>query len=221
MLRSSSIGEAGLNADGDLSFFSESQYIAFARILGIQGNAEDAIRVYYQRLLNAAEAGGRTLRVIEILILQAITYQTMGNIDQAISTLEKTLKIAEPEGFLRIFVDEGQPMARLLYEAHSRRIASEYVQRLLTAFPDKEKARSTSLQADPSEFDLIEPLSERELEILQLIAEGLTNQEIGSKLYLSLNTVKAPTRNIYGKLGVNSRNQAAARARTLGILSAS
>jgi len=214
------VNEQGLNTDGELSFFSESQYIAFARILGIQGDAEDAIRVC-QRLLDAAEAGGRTLRVIEILILQAITYQTMGDIDQAITTLEKALKIAEPEGFIRIFVDEGQPMARLLYEALSRRIASDYVQRLLTAFPDEEKARSTSLQADPSEFDLIEPLSERELEILQLIAEGLTNQEIGSKLYLSLNTVKAHTRNIYGKLGVNSRNQAAARARTLGILSAS
>ena len=88
----------------------------------------------------------------------------------------------------------------------------EYLHKLLASFGDQKK--SSSLSAQP----LIEPLSERELEILQLIAEGLTNQEIGSQLYLSLNTVKAHTRNIYGKLGVNSRTQAAARGRTLGIL---
>ena len=206
-----------LNPDGEISFFNESQYIVFARILSAQGKTEDAIRIH-QRLLENAEAGGRTLRVIEILMLQAITYRTIGDGDQAMNTLEKALKLAEPEGFIRIFVDEGIPMARLLYEALSRKIASDYVQRLLSAFPDEEDGRSISPQPASSEMDLIEPLSERELEILQLIAGGLSNQEIGSQLYLSLNTVKAHTRNIYGKLGVKSRTQAAARARTLGIL---
>jgi len=209
--------EERLNPDGEFSFFNESQYIVFARLLSAQGKTEDAIRIY-ERLLENAEAGGRILRVIEILILQAITYRTIGDDDQAMNAIEKALKLGEPEGFIRIFVDEGTPMARLLYEALSRKIASDYVQRLLSTFPDEENARSTSPQPASSEMDLIEPLSERELEILQLIAGGLSNQEIGSQLYLSLNTVKAHTRNIYGKLGVNSRTQATARARALGIL---
>ena len=134
----------------------------------------------------------------------------------AIQNLERALTLAESGGYVRVFVDEGPPMAHLLYEALKQKIAPDYVQRLLKAFsleePEKAKAQSP-------ERDLIEPLSDREIEILQLIAEGLTNQEIGARLYLSLNTVKVHTRNIYGKLDVNSRTQAAARARTLGILS--
>jgi LuxR family maltose regulon positive regulatory protein len=112
-------------------------------------------------------------------------------------------------------------MAHLLYEAVLNGIATEYVQRLLEAFPvEKPEKNDLSKSYDPgSKF--IEPISERELEILQLISEGLSNPEIGARLYLSLNTVKAHTRNIYGKLGVNSRTQAAARARTLGLLSSS
>jgi len=206
-----------LNPGGEFSFFNECQYLVFARILSAQGKTVDAVRIY-QQLLEKAEAGGRAIRMIEILMLQALTYRTIGDGDQAMNALEKALKLAEPEGFIRIFIDEGPPMARLLYEALSHKIASDYVQRLLSAFSDEEKARSISPKSASSEIDLIEPLSEREIEILQLIAEGLSNQEIGSKLYLSLNTVKVHTRNIYGKLGVNSRTQAAARARTLGIL---
>jgi LuxR family transcriptional regulator, maltose regulon positive regulatory protein len=127
--------------------------------------------------------------------------------------------MAEPGGFIRIFADEGPPMSRLLSEALSRGISPDYVRRLLGAFP-KKKARGT----DPSKFKhtgsgLVEPLSERELEILQLLAEGRTNPEIANELYLSPNTVKAHTRNIYGKLGVNNRTQAGVRARALGILS--
>jgi LuxR family maltose regulon positive regulatory protein len=116
-------------------------------------------------------------------------------------------------------VDEGQPMARLLYKALSQGIAPDYVQRLLAAFTDIEPEQADSLQKQIPESDWIEPLSERELEVLKLIAEGLSNQEIASRLYLSLNTVKAHTRNIYGKLGVNNRTQAGSRARALGIIS--
>jgi LuxR family maltose regulon positive regulatory protein len=103
----------------------------------------------------------------------------------------------------------------LLYEALKQNIAPDYVRRLLKVFSLEEPEQT---KAQSPEQDLIEPLSNREIEILQLIAEGLTNLEIGAQLYLSLNTVKVHTRNIYGKLGVNSRTQAAARARTLGIL---
>jgi LuxR family maltose regulon positive regulatory protein len=169
-------------------------------------------------LLKAAEAGGRTSKMIEILILQALSLQAQGDIDQAITTLEKALTLAEPEGFIRVFVDEGLPMAQLLYEAVARGIAPDYVRRLLAAFPlaEPEQTGPSKTQAPGSE--LIEPLSERELEVLQLIAEGLTNPEIAARLYLALNTVKAHTRNIYGKLGVNNRTQAVARARALGVL---
>ena len=131
----------------------------------------------------------------------------------------RALALAEPEGYVRLFVDEGTPMARLLYEALSREIVPDYVQRLLGAFPADEPVMAEASQPHGPDSELIEPLSERELEILQLIAEGLTNQEIASKLYLSLNTVKAHTRNIYGKLDVHRRTEAVARARALGVLS--
>ena len=157
--------------------------------------------------------------MLEILVLQALAHEAQGNIPPALVSLERALVLAEPEGYLRIFVDEGPPMVRLLYEALSRGIAPDYVQRLLAAFPgaDLGEAAPPSTQAPKSE--LVEPLSEREIEVLQLIAEGLTNQEIAARLYLSLHTVKVHARNIYGKLGVKNRTQAVARGRTLGILS--
>jgi len=209
--------ERGLNPDGELSFFNESEYVVFARLLQAQGDLEQALGLL-QRLLDVAEAGGRTLRVIEILLLQALAYQANGEKDRALTLLEKALAIAEPEGFIRIIVEEGSPMARLLYEALSRQISPEYVQRLLRAFSVEEPEEADISQPQGSDSEQIEPLSEREIEVLQLIAEGLSNQEISTKLYLALNTVKAHTRNIYGKLGVNNRTQAGARARALGII---
>jgi LuxR family maltose regulon positive regulatory protein len=109
-------------------------------------------------------------------------------------------------------------MARLLYEALNRGIAPDYARRLLAAFPVAGPEQVAPPQAQAPEANLIEPLSERELEVLQLIADGLTNQEVASRLYLTLNTVKAHTRNIYGKLDAHSRTQAVARARALGLL---
>ena len=157
-------------------------------------------------------------KVVEILALQALAYDADGKTAQVKTTLERALTMAAPEGFIRTFVDEGPPMARLLYETISHEIAPDYVQQLLMAFPveDPQKAGSTQLHGTNS--NLIEPLSEREIEVLQLIANGLSNQDISSQLYLSLNTVKSHTQNIYGKLGVNNRTQAGARARALGIL---
>ena len=109
-------------------------------------------------------------------------------------------------------------MARLLYEALSRGIAPDYVQRLLAAFPTEEQENTFALKSQDPDSEWIEPLSERETEVLGLIAEGLTNPEISSRLYVSINTVKAHTRNIYSKMGVNNRTHAVAKARTLGIL---
>ena len=138
-------------------------------------------------------------------------------------SLERALRLAEPEGYVQIFVDEGSPMAGLLYEALSQGIAPDYVSQLLSAFPSAgpEQSRSPEEQTKipKPESAIVEPLSAREVEVLQLIAEGLTNKEIAAKLYLSLNTVKVHTRNINGKLAVSSRTKAVARARALGILS--
>jgi LuxR family maltose regulon positive regulatory protein len=119
---------------------------------------------------------------------------------------------------MRIFVDEGPPMARLLYEAATRGIAPEYTRRLLAAFPVAEAEQADVSKAQAPKSALIEPLSERELDVLQLIAEGLTNREIAARLFLSLNTVKVHTRNMYGKLNVHSRTQAIARCQELGLL---
>ena len=167
------------------------------------------------RLLEASETRGHTARLIEILILQASSSQNSGNIDRAVATLGRALALAETGGFIRIFVDEGPSMAHLLYEAVSRGIAPDYARSLLSAFPSEEPQQTES---STSNWAQMEPLSERELEVLPLIAEGLTNQEIGSRLFVSLNTIKVHTRNIYGKLAVHSRTQAVAKAIALGIL---
>ncbi len=165
------------------------------------------------RLLPAAEASGRTGRLIEIQILRALALQGEGRPDQAMIPLEQALTLAEPQAYTRLFLDEGLPMARLLYEALERGIARQYAGKLLVAFGDLEEHQEPR---PPS--PLVEPLSQRELQVLELIAGGLSNQEIANQLILSLNTVKGHTRKIYGKLGVNSRTQAVARARTLGLL---
>jgi LuxR family maltose regulon positive regulatory protein len=193
------------------------EYTTLARILIAQEQLDEATELL-QRLLKVAEMGGRTSRTIEILILQALTKHSKGDIDQAVSTLEKALTLAEPEGFIRAFIDEGLPMARLLYEASTREIAPDYIRQLLAVFPVT-KPQKTELQKKRSPVsELVEPLSEREIEVLELIAEGLTNQEIASQLYLAPSTVKVHTRNIYGKLGVHHRTDAVAKARAFGIL---
>jgi LuxR family maltose regulon positive regulatory protein len=217
--------EQQLTIEDDLSYLREFEHITLVRLLIAQYKNEhnDAhireAKALLERLLKAAEAGGRMASVVEILMLQALAFEAQEDISSALAPLERTLTLAEPEGYFRIFVGEGPPMAHLLYEALSHEIAPDYVQRLLKAFSVEESEKDEPSQRRESGSELIEPLSEREIEVLQLIAEGLTNQEISSQLYLSLNTVKAHTRNIYGKLGVNNRTQAGARARALGIIS--
>jgi LuxR family maltose regulon positive regulatory protein len=137
---------------------------------------------------------------------------------KAMISLERALSLAEPGGFVRIFVDEGAPMARLLYQALDRGIAPDYTRRLLAAFPIVEPEKTAPSSTEVPKSELIEPLSDRELEVLQLIADGLTNREIAARLFLSVNTVKVHSRNVYGKLGAHNRTEAVARAQALGIL---
>ncbi len=201
----------------ELDFATLLDYVVLVRILITEGKLDHANRLL-PRLLEAAEAGGRTSKSIEILMLQALAFQAGGNTTQAMEVLERALTLSEPLGFAGVFVDEGPPMARLLYEATTRGIAPDYVRRLLAVFPVAEPEQLERTSSHIPETELIEPLSERELEVLELIAEGLTNREIASRLFLSLNTVKAHTRNVYGKLGVHSRTHAVAKAKALGIL---
>jgi LuxR family maltose regulon positive regulatory protein len=212
------INERGLDLNKKPSHFDGMEYVGFARILIAQGKLKESISIL-ERLLEAAQMGGDITREIELLILQALTFQSGGDLNQALAIIEKSFNLGEPRGFCRIFVDEGQPMARLLYKALDRGIAPNYVNRLLQAFTIDEPEQVDPSVSQVSKSGYIEPLSEREIEVLQLIAEGLTNPEIAARLILSLYTVKTHTRNIYGKLGVNNRTQAVAMARTLGILS--
>ena len=135
--------------------------------------------------------------------------------DRPMAALARALRLAEPSRYVRTFVDQGSVIARLLYEAAERDIFPKYVGRILLAYPHEKLPAAPGRQ---SQGGLIEPLSERELEVLDLVAQGLSNQEIAVELYISLRTVKWHTSNIYGKLGVKSRTGAVARGRTLGIL---
>jgi LuxR family maltose regulon positive regulatory protein len=214
------VRERGLSIDDDLSYLREFEHIILARVLIAQYKIErddESIHEeieFVERLLQAAEEGGRMGSVIEILVLQALAHQAQGNIPLAFVSLERALTLAEPEGYIRIFIDEGPPMENLLKNIKTNnKNLKKYINRLKTAFLGKKPQLSATNQQS-----LIEPLSERELDVLDLIAKGLSNKQIASRLFLSQNTIKAHTRSIYQKLGVNSRTQAVASAKSLEIL---
>ena len=215
------VREQGLSVDEDLSYLREFEHLTLARVLiaqyrrdGIDHSIGGALQLL-NRLLKAAEDGGRAGSAIEILILQALAHEAQGDIPSALMPLKQALALAAPQKYVRIFVAEGTPMAHLLYEALAENIEATYTRSLLAAFPDKEPHK---IDAQKGQAELIEPLSERELEVLQLIAEGLTNQEIADRLYLSLHTIKIHARNVYAKLGVKNRTQATAKGKALGLL---
>ncbi len=214
------VQKRGLTTADDISFLTEFEYITLARVLIAHYQQEQDEQTLNQaivllnRLLHAAEEGERQGSVIEILILQAVAQAEQVDTAAALAALNRALTLAEPESYVRIFVDEGTPMAQLLSEAATRGIAPDYASRLLAAFSDL--APPTTPPNPPS--DLLEPLSERELEVLHLIAQGQKNQEIADALLISLNTVRYHTKNLYGKLSVSKRTQAVAKAQELGLL---
>ncbi|HEU0000239.1 MAG TPA: LuxR C-terminal-related transcriptional regulator [Ktedonobacteraceae bacterium] len=210
--------EQGLEVSDDLSYLCEFNHITLARYRGdrTDGSMHGVVGLL-ERLLPAAQAGGRMGNVLEILLLQALAYQTQGDLPAALVPLERALTLAEPEGYVRSFVDEGSPMAVLLEEAAQHGIVPNYVRQLLAAF-EAEKQQSENNSSRPPARPLIEPLSPRELEVLHLIAQGLSNQEISERLFLALGTVKGHNQQIFGKLQVQRRTEAVARARELGLL---
>jgi LuxR family transcriptional regulator, maltose regulon positive regulatory protein len=204
--------ERGLSVADDLSYLREYEHITLARILLARRSIGEAGELL-ERLLRAAADGARTGSVIEILVLQALALQMRDDTPAAaLVPLERALTLAEPEGYARIFVDEGVRMAGLLHAAEQRRIAPAYSRQLLSAF-DAPGDRPPVSQA------LVEPLSERELDVLRLLGTDLDGPEIARHLTVSLSTVRTHTRNIYSKLGVNNRRAANRRAEELDLLS--
>lgn len=193
---------------------SEAAQLAVARVLIAKddGPALERALALLEGLKKAVEAAGRAGIQIEVLALQALAHWQRGETAGALTSLERALRLAEGEGYVRLFADLGLPMAQLLREARSRAVRPEYVQTLLAALGG-DLASSTS-----AEGAQVESLSHREQEVLQLIAAGLTNREIAEQLVISAETVKKHTGSIYGKLAVHSRREAVARARALGLL---
>jgi LuxR family maltose regulon positive regulatory protein len=143
--------------------------------------------------------------VLEILVLHALALEVQGNRPGALSTLRRALALAEPEGYIRLFVDEGPPMFALLRHAHARGIASDYIATLLAAFGEQQ---APTLPLSPRPGSLLEPLTEREVEVLRLVARGLTDAQVAETLVISPRTVNAHLRSIYSKLNITSRNAA-------------
>jgi len=206
--------------EAQIRFQNELTQIARARVLIAQHMPDRAIDLL-SRLESAARSAGRMGRVIEILLLQAISLQELGNFDHAVQALTKCLVLAKPEGYLRIFLDEGQPMQTLLAQWLDRTGVSPlraYATHLVSQYDAKSQDVTAARERTSPTVGPIEPLSERELEVLQLIALGKTNPEIARQLVVAPGTVKAHTAAIYRKLDVANRTEAVAHARQLGLL---
>jgi LuxR family maltose regulon positive regulatory protein len=191
------------------SYLRDFEYLTLARVYLARGDLARADELL-SRLLVAVEEGGRTGRAIEILVLQALVRRAAGETGPALDLLARALRLAAPRGYVRTFLDEGPPLADLLRALAGRQDVGAYAARLLAAFPDT--------PSPPPSQPLAEPLSERELEVLRLVAGGLTNRQIADRLVIAVSTVKSHTNSIYGKLGVRNRTQAVARARDLDLL---
>jgi len=193
-------------------YLREFEDLTLARVLLAQGEPSQAAQ-RLDAIVTAAEAAGRTGALIEALTVRALARQAMREGGGARDDLARAIILAEPAGYARVFVDHGPSMAQLLRTALSREAAADYAAALLALFRP-----SAGSRAPVSQSALVEPLTDREMEVLACLAEGLSNAEIGQRLSIALPTVKSHTRNIYGKLTVGSRKAAVARARTLGIL---
>lgn len=216
---------SGLDVDDSASFPREAEYVTLARVLIAQGRAGQTLELL-ARLLAAAEQGARMHSAIELLTVRALAWQAQGTFQAALADLGRALALAAPEGFVRMFVDEGWPIAMLLAQiAGVASPVAEYASALQQAFPERQdtagrrrEAAAPAAGRQPPASELVEPLSAREHEVLRLIADGHSNQAIAERLVVAVSTVKKHVNNLYGKLGVQSRTQALARARELRLL---
>jgi LuxR family maltose regulon positive regulatory protein len=200
--------KSGLSPEDELSFQYELMYRMLARILIEQGEVDKGLGLL-TRLLSVVELAGAEGHAIETLVLQALTLQAQGEAEQALAALERALTLAEPEGYVRTFIDEGPPMGQLLRRAVVQGITVEYAGKLLAAL-EEEATKATS--------PLVEPLSPRETEVLRLLTTHLSHAEMAEELVVSVNTLRSHLKSIYGKLDAHSRMEAVERARELGLL---
>jgi LuxR family maltose regulon positive regulatory protein len=205
------VQESNITTNDEIPYLREPEFLALLRLLLTQGNYDAAVDLS-KRLLQKAETGKRTGRVIEVLVLQALIFQGRKETEQALAAMKKALSLAQPERYIRTFIDEGEPMARLLHLARSRQIETEYVTNLLSSL------EKTTGPTQPPPKPSTETLTTREVEVLKLIEAGHSNQEIAEKLFISIPTVKRHISNIYTKLDVNSRTQAIAIGKELKLL---
>ena len=202
--------------------------LIYARVRIAQGQPDEALGLLAP-LLQGAERDGLIDRLVELLVLQALAHAARGRGDQAIASLERGLALAEPGGYIRVFVDEGAPVAMLLGQSAARRAQNDparaYVDRLLAAFPETMSNQVGAVRNEPDAHrssiivqPLPEPLTERETEVLRLLAAGMSSPDIAQHFVVSINTVKTQIKSIYSKLGAHSRDEALAKARALHLL---
>jgi LuxR family maltose regulon positive regulatory protein len=212
--------EKHLSADDPYRFENELAQIAQGRVLIAQKEPSKAIGLL-SHLEDAARSAGRMGRVIEILLLEALAMRETGDSEHAFLALKECLALADAEGYVRVFLDEGQPMQTLLAQwlAHANPgPMRDYVIRLLSQFDVEQPIIPAAQEKASPTGSLVEPLSERELEVLRLLRTDLNGPEIARELIVSLNTVRTHTQNIYAKLGVNNRRAAVRRAEELNLL---
>jgi LuxR family maltose regulon positive regulatory protein len=207
----------GLSVTDDVSYLHESTLTTFARLLVAEASEADGVPIapaleLLDRLRTAAEEGRRDGSLLEILIVRALARQAAGDPAGALADLDAAIDLAAPDGYVRIFLDEGPSMVRLLKVAARRPNAAGHIHELLRVASALEPLRA------PAQQGLIEPLSERELEVLRLLRSELDGPEMAAALFVSLNTLRTHTKNIYAKLGVGSRRAAIQRASELGLL---
>ena len=224
------VREQGLSVDDAPSYLREFEHVTLARLLIAPHQNDPKVGSVYEafalleRLLQAAEEGKRMGSVIEILALLALAHAAQGDLPPALVSLERALTLAEPEGFVRIFLDEGKPMAELLGRLRDEggRMKA-FLHTLLAAYGKQEGVHPSHLHFAQAQVSLIlqplvEPLSENELEVLSLLRTELSGPEIARERMVSLSTIRTHTQHIYAKLGVNNRRAAVRRAEELGLL---
>ena len=203
--------ETDLPSRGNPGYRQADEYLAFARVLIAEGEPEKASD-FLKWLRAMMEQAGLGKYVLETRLLEALNWKARGDIVQAILVLGQVLEMAEPEGYSRLFLDEGESLGELLLEIPFQGVPAEYLGRLRTSFRKEYQSRPPGAQA------LIEPLSDRELQVLQLLAAGKSNREIAGELFISVGTVKRHVHHIYQKLGVSNRLQAAAMAKEIRLI---
>jgi LuxR family maltose regulon positive regulatory protein len=209
------VPKSGINVDSsaeesEIPYLLEPMYLILLRLALAQRKYNNDLELS-QCLFHQAEAGNRIGWVIQILILQALAYHGKNDKEQALAVLDKAIMLAQPEGYVRVFLDEGEPMVRLLYTAKVHQVGGSYLPELLSQTNNDSKQALLNTQL------LIEPLTKRDLELFKLIEQGCTNQDIADRLVISIPTVKRHISNIYSKLSAKSRTQAISLAKDINL----